>query len=112
MKIYLATPYTSNSHKIRTERFELVTRKAGELLKLGHIVFSPITQNHLISEWCDLPMGWEFWEKYDKSFIEWCDEVWVCQLPGWKKSVGVKAEIKIAGELGKSVKFIKVGKTQ
>jgi len=112
MKIYLATPYTDLSHEIMQERFELVTRKAGELLKQGHIVFSPITSNHPIAIRCGLPVEYEFWKEFCEAFLEWCDEIWVYKLPGWKKSVGVKAEIKIAGKLGKPVKFIEIGKAR
>jgi hypothetical protein len=49
---------------------------------------------------------WSFWEQYDRKFLERCDEVVVLMLDGWEESVGVQAEIRIAGELGKPVRYL------
>ncbi len=106
MKIYLATPYSHDSEKTREERFKNVNKKASELMNLGHIVYSPISHSHPIAVQCGLPLGWEYWEKYDTTFIEWCDELMVYCQSGWEKSNGVKAEIKIAKRLNKSVKYL------
>ncbi|MBX3452499.1 MAG: DUF1937 family protein [Planctomycetaceae bacterium] len=35
-----------------------------------------------------------------------CDEVVVLTLDGWRESAGVQAEIRIAGELGKPVRYL------
>ncbi len=69
----------------------------------GFLVFSPISHTHPIAEAGDLPKGWEFWESYDRTFLEWCDRLHVLKLPGWRESIGVAAEIQIAGQLGKPV---------
>ncbi len=36
----------------------------------------------------------------------WCDKVYVFMQDGWKESVGLNAEIKIAKELGKPIIYI------
>lgn len=74
----------------------------------GHVVFSPITHSHPIAMQCELPGDWEWWERIDRVFIEWADELWVFQLDGWQESEGVQAEIRIAKELGKVVRFVQM----
>ena len=107
-KIYLACPYSDPDPEVRERRFRAVNAKAGELMAKGFLVFSPISHTHPIAVQCELPKGWEFWAAYDRTFIEWCEEVHVLMLDGWQKSVGVKAEIRIAMELklNKPVFFI------
>ena len=106
-KIYLATPYSTNADSVlRIARFEAVNIVAAKLMSEGNLVFSPISHTHPIVLAGDLPTGWEFWKEYDRSFIEWADEVHVFKQDGWQISTGVTAEIKIANEMGKSVQYI------
>ncbi len=105
-KIYLAVPYSDPAKSIRIARFETVNAVAARLMSEGFLVFSPISHTHPIAEAGDLPVDWEFWEQYDKIFLEWCDEVCVLKLPGWKKSAGVQAEIKLARKMGKPTIYI------
>ena len=105
-KIYLAAPYSHSDMKVKIDRFNKVTKKAGELMTQGYIVYSPITHSHPIAMQCELPGEWEFWEKIDRVFIEWAHEVWVLQLEGFEESNGINAEIIIARRLGRCVMFI------
>jgi len=86
------------------ESFELANKVSADLMAKGYIVFSPISHSHPIAKSQELPGSWDFWEKFDRSFIEWCDEVWVIQHPMTEQSRGVKAEKKIAAELGKTIR--------
>ena len=97
LKIYLAVPYTG----MREESFIAVNRVAAILMKQGHVVCSPISQNHPIAEQEGLPTDWKFWKKYDLCFIEWCDALVLLKLDGWESSTGVTAEIKMARKLDK-----------
>lgn len=106
MKIYLACPYSHERLTTRIDRFYEANDYAAQLMKQGHIVFSPISHSHPIAIQCDLPGDFGFWEEFDRSFIEWCDQLFVVRLDGWKESIGVQAEIKIAKELGKKVMYI------
>lgn len=103
---YLACPYSHDKRSVRVKRFEAVNRVAGRLMREGKQVFSPISHTHPIAEATELPLGWDFWQEYDRAFIEHSKEVIVLMLPGWKESTGVTAEIEIAKELGISVYFI------
>ena len=109
MKIYLATPYNDPSPEVRQQRFEDINRVAAKIINdYGFLVFSPISHSHPIAEVGNLPKGFDFWKQYDKSFIEWADEVWVYATER-KKSKGVAYEIALAKKLGKRVCHLKEG---
>ncbi len=106
-KIYLATPYSTNSDPAtRIIRFLAVNKVAARLMLEDFLVFSPISHTYPILLAGDLPIGWKFWAEYDRTFIEWCDKVYIFMQPGWRESVGVTAEIKIAEELNKPIIYI------
>jgi nucleoside 2-deoxyribosyltransferase len=113
-KIYVAIPYTGY-----TERsFELANQASYEIIKLGHIPFSPISMSHPIVEQSkkdysfdkQLLGTWDVWSKIDFAFIDWCDELIVIDFnsEAVQNSTGVQAEIEYAQKLGKPVKTIKV----
>ena len=101
--IYLATPYSHPNAAVRQARFEAVNVAAAELMGQGLHIYSPISHTHHIALAGQLPLGWEYWEKYDRAILAACKEVIVLMLDGWKESKGVTAEIKIATELGLKV---------
>jgi nucleoside 2-deoxyribosyltransferase len=102
--IYLASPYSHPDPAVREQRFREACRAAAELLRDGHAVISPIAHSHPLTQH-GLPGDWEFWEHYDRELIARCDEVVVLMLDGWHESVGVQAEIRIAQQLGKRVRY-------
>jgi len=96
-KVYLAIPYSG----MEEESFKIANKVAGQLMIDGYIVFSPISQCHLIAKECNLPTTWEFWNKYDEDFIKWCDILMVICIGEYgskliENSKGCQAEIKIA----------------
>lgn len=105
--IYLASPYTHASHFVMEQRFDAACKAAGELMRYGKVVFSLIAHTHPIAVRCELPRGWDFWERFDREFISASEEVVVLMLDGWRESKGVTAEIAIARELGIPVTYLK-----
>ena len=105
-KIYLACPYTDHDPQVKEARFQAVNQMSARLIQEGYFVFSPISHTHPIALAGELPGHWEFWEAYDRSFLDWADEVFVLQLPGWETSKGVQGEIQYAGEAGKPVRYL------
>jgi nucleoside 2-deoxyribosyltransferase len=103
--IYLASPYSHPEPCVREERFHAVCRKAAELIREGMIVFCPIAHSHPMTAF-GLPVDWDYWEAFDRIFLEHCSEVWVLMLDGWRESKGVAAEVGIARELGKPVVYV------
>jgi len=102
---YLASPYSHPDAAVRQQRFEAACRVAAELIRRGHVVFSPIAHSHSIAQH-GLPMDWGFWEAQDRRLLAACDELWVLKLDGWQHSRGVQAEIAIVRALGKPVRFV------
>jgi len=95
--IYIASPYSDPSAKVRQDRFDAVCKYAGSLMLRGKVVFSPIAHSHPIAE--HLPQDkntWEFWEPFDLMMLDMADDLYVLCINGWNKSPGVAAEIKYA----------------
>jgi hypothetical protein len=103
--IYLASPYSHPDPAVREQRFRAACRAAAKLMRCGQPVFSPIAHSHCICTY-GLPTDWRFWEPLDRHLLARCDEVVVLMLDGWRESVGVQAEIRIAAECGKPVRYV------
>ena len=104
---YLACPYTSDDAELMNKRFDDVCLVAGGLMKTtDKVIYSPISHCHPIAMQTSLPTGWKFWERIDRTYLEYCCEMIVLTLPGWEESTGVQAEIKIAEELGIPIAYI------
>jgi len=109
IKIYLACPYWDEDPLVREARFRQVNYAAGVLMRAGYVVFSPISHSHPISE----ETGWKpeyDWLEQDFQFLMWADEVWVLQLDGWAKSLGVGQELEWAEYAGKRIEFATMGR--
>ena len=103
-KIFLSLPYTGMEQK----SFDIANEHAAKLISQGHIVFSPISHSHPIAKAGNLPGGFEFWWKQNKSFLDWCDEVVVLMVEGWLESSGVQREVHYATKIQKPVHFVEV----
>jgi hypothetical protein len=87
-------------------RFHAANRAAALLMAKGKLVFSPISHTHPIAMAGELPTGWSYWEAYDRAMLYCCEELIVLTLIGWKDSVGVSNEIRIATELGLTITYM------
>lgn len=105
--VYLASPYSHKDPNIMNERFEIVQEVAVNMLSQNIYAFSPIAYNHPMLKF-NLPGNWEFWEEYDKAFLDHSDLVVVLMIDGWDISVGVQAEIEYAGEIGIPVIYLSI----
>lgn len=104
--IYLACPYTHQDRAVRVARFEAANLAASKLMREGHYVFSPISHTHPIAEAGGLPLGWDFWEGFDRAYIGHSHKLIVLTLGGWAQSKGVMAEIAIADSMGIPVEYL------
>jgi len=103
---YIGIPYSHNDPEVRERRFEIACDIAGDLINKGEIIYSPISHAHSIAKKKKLPVDWEYWEKNDRAFLEQCYRLYVVTIDGWKDSVGLQAEIKIAEELGLEIIYL------
>jgi nucleoside 2-deoxyribosyltransferase len=103
--IYLASPYSHSDPAVREARFQQVCRAAAALIRTGHPAFSPIAHSHPIAAY-GLPTDWAYWERDARLHLNASAEVVVLTLDGWQQSVGIAAEIAIAAELGKPVRYL------
>jgi len=104
--VYLAVPYTHEDPNVRQLRFEMVNKVAGVLINRGEYIYSPISHCHSIALVEDLPKEWEYWELYCRAFMRCCGKMYVLMIDGWKESIGVQAEIKIANEMGIDIIYL------
>ncbi|MEX0718072.1 MAG: DUF1937 family protein [Planctomycetaceae bacterium] len=103
--IYLAAPYSDSDPSVREQRFDAVCRAVAALKRSGIAVFAPIIHGRpLVAH--GLPTDWSCWESFDREFLAGCDELVVLMLDGWRNSRGVREEIRMAGDLGKAVRFL------
>lgn len=103
---YLACPYSHDDPAVCERRFKAVNRVAAQLIKQGLFIYSPVSHGYILAKTGDLPTGWSFWESFDRAMLSKCKCLLVLMLDGWKESVGVQAEIKIAGELELHIEYL------
>jgi hypothetical protein len=103
--VYLASPYSDPDPSVRAARHLAACRCTAAMMRDGLHVFSPIVHGYAL-ETHGLPGDWDFWQGYDRLMLSRCNELAVLCLPGWRESVGVRAEIDIAGRLGLPARFI------
>lgn len=109
MKIYLAIPYTFNpdlSHQI-------ANKVAADLMQEGHVVFSPISHSHHVSDYLPklVRTDSDWWMSQDLPFVEWADAVYVVVIGDngtalIEQSKGVQAEWEHAKKFKKRIKLI------
>ena len=101
---YLASPYTSDDHRIQEARYQMAITACALLLKKNIIVYSPIVHWHVIAEqYFDIP--YSTYLNNDLQHLQNCDAMIVLTATGWKESRGVQAEITIAKELGIQIQY-------
>lgn len=108
--LYVCSPYSHPDPAVREQRFHMACESAGRLMSAGHIVFCPVSHTHPIAVAVELPTGWDFWRKQDEWFVEHCTALVVVMMEGWGQSNGARAELRLAGELGKPIAYVEFGK--
>lgn len=98
---YLAAPYSEGdaSEERKGIRYWQITATAARLSEKNIRVFSPITHGGPL-ERCGLERDHNWWLALDLEFLKLASAVYVLELPGWDKSIGVAKEIGFAKGCG------------
>lgn len=105
--IYLATPISHEDPKAEAFRIATATRAASILHAAGIPVFSPASHGGPIASLSSIRQSWDYWERVDIPILTCCcTHLVVLCMEGWEKSVGVKAEIRAAGETGLLLTYV------
>ena len=104
---YLATPYSKWADGLDAA-FREAARVAGEMLKRGEVVYSPIAHTHPIAiEGKIDPLDHSIWLPFDGAMMRAAEGIYVVQMPGWDKSKGIAHEIEAFREMGKPLRFVR-----
>jgi hypothetical protein len=107
--IYLACPYTDPDPGVRKARFEVATAAAADLIRAGHIVYSPITMTHpidIVLAGESNTLGSDYWVAFDEAFMDMCSEMVVIRLDGWERSNGIRREIAYFTDCKKPIRYV------
>lgn len=103
---YLASPYTKHKCGIETA-FVMAARVAGQFVRAGISVFSPIVHSHVIAQYGHIePTDHETWLLIDAPFMRAARALIVYQADGWQESVGVKFEIERFTHYKKPIEYL------
>ena len=103
---YLATPYSKWPHGIH-DAFCEAAKAAAEMLKRGHIVYSPIAHTHPIATHGGIdPLDHSIWLPFDGAMMAAAAGLYVVQMPGWDQSKGIAHEIAVFEAAGKPVHYV------
>ena len=108
VRVYLASPYSHKDVRVVEARYgeAILAAAALQMAYPTHNIFSPIVNSHPLAKIGGLRGDWEFWQNLDTDHIENSHELWVLEIPGWRASTGVTAEIKIAETLKLPIRYV------
>lgn len=103
---YLGLPYTDDDPLMEDWRAEVSNVIAVDLTRQGRIIFAPISAWHHLARKYKLPGTFEYWLKLDEEFIKASKKLLIITLAGWKESIGVTEEIKLAKKYYVPIEYI------
>lgn len=102
--IYLTAPYSHQDPNIRELRFRAVSQVAAWLANRGHVVYSPLTETHVLETKFDAAPGERYWRDRDlvllRAILRSGGLLLILQLPHWIESVSIRMEMDTAREVG------------
>lgn len=104
--IYLASPYTHPDPHVRQERFFAVEEYTARCILDGQHIFSPIVYAHEMAIKYSIPFTAEYWSEFNLDMILASRGMRVLQLRGWRESLGVANEIKLAKDIALPLEFV------
>lgn len=106
--VYLSTPYTHPDPDVVKDRFEKTCLYAKKLIDEGYVVLSPILMYLPLAERFNLDTAYKNWETTCSTILHRCDILAVADIDGWKESVGIESELKMASNIGLELLMAKI----
>ena len=108
---YVGSPISSRNKIIQWQRVQAASEYTAALLRRGIPAFCPAAHSLglIVAEQFagrTLPNSWAWWKRADLPILGMATEFHVLMLSGWRKSVGVRAEIAEAKRLGIKVVYV------
>lgn len=97
--VYVASPYSHSDKDIMTARYKLNEFASAYWTWQGCCVYSPLIHFHKMAKHYKMPTSFDFWNKNNYSMLRHAEKVFVLELPGWTRSIGLNAECDIANML-------------
>jgi len=91
--IYVSCPYTTKDAHERAKRERIALEYTVALARGGSLAFSPVTYG---SAFPAGELNYAQWMRLDLHLLQFCTEMHVLCLPGWRESKGVQMEISVA----------------
>ena len=101
--IYLAVPYSHDDRDIMLARFRMVSKVAGQLIRAGNLVYSPISHSHPMALESIVGTTYEDWRELDEFYLLRSDVFMILTIDGWRESKGMVEEIKFATDNAKPI---------
>lgn len=105
MFVYLGSPYTHPDEAIREARYLEAERAMVQMLKDGTHTYSPIVMTHTAAQRYGLPQESSWWRANNYAFLGMASELRVLMIEGWRESLGLSDEIKMANLLGIPISY-------
>jgi hypothetical protein len=106
--IYLASRYSDKDCAVRHQRFKAAIIAAYELIRHGHVVYSPVVHSHTICEWTGHNPLDPMWYEQAEAMLRVCTKMVVLRTPKWEESAGIQRELMVARGLGIPIEFMDV----
>ena len=115
--IYLAAPYSTGliatsppaRRAAMLRRRHRIDTAAAQLIREGHVVYSPVSHSCAIEPHIRTTMTHDDWLKQCRPLLLPARELRVLMLPGWRESRGVALEIEWATAAGIPVGYMEGG---
>lgn len=104
--IYLASPYSDPDPTVKLARFQMAQLYTAQQLRLKIPIFSPIVYGYQFEKDFNFAGDAETWKHLNNAMLHACSEVHVLMLPGWRKSIGVAAETRLANIYNKPISYM------
>ena len=102
-KAFVSMPYSTTDEAVKRARVIMAKQFCNRIANEGYSPLCPVLVAESMTEY-NPKFGEDFsyddWLNFSLTYLKGCDLMYILRLTGWEESVGVKAEIELANQLG------------